>query len=79
MLEDRLEAYYEIGFGRFCNLRARLTGHDLDVNSLLDGLGGHLLVHGTDRVRFWARPRVAIRPVHWRRPQRNELAIVCRA
>lgn len=46
MLTDRLKAYYEADSARFWDPRAGMTGRDLDVYPLLDGLSGSLIEYG---------------------------------
>jgi len=46
MASDRLKEYYEEHADRFWDPRAGMTGRDLDVYPLLDGLSGRLLEYG---------------------------------
>lgn len=46
MITDRLKEYYEADSARFWDARAGMTGRDLDVYPLLDGLSGSLIEYG---------------------------------
>lgn len=46
MVSDRLKTYYEVDSARFWDPRAGMTGRDLDVYPLLDGLSGGVIEYG---------------------------------
>ncbi len=46
MINDRLKNYYESDAGRFWDPRGGMTGRDLDIYPLFNGLSGRLLEYG---------------------------------